>query len=121
MSNLLQEIQFQPFEIRLNIKKKANKLIKNLADEDLNFLLACFNQIQEDYEHFYFTHINIIDLIKFLVRFDDENIKLKLDLLVQLLLKSLDPHKPELRPKCQEFATKTLKSILKRFDFTDFN
>lgn len=121
MYNLLEEISFQPFEIRLNIRKKANKLIKNLTDEDLCLVLGVFHQLLEEYEHFYFTHINVIDLIKFLIRFNDEAMKTKLDLLVQLILKSLDPHKPELRPKCQDYATKTLKLILKKYSFSDFN
>lgn len=87
----------------------------------MSLLLTAFHQLQDDYEHFYFTHINIIDLIKFLIKFDDDKLKYRLDHLISLILKALDPHKPDLRPKCQEFATKTLKSILKRYQFTDFN
>ena len=121
MYNLLQEISYQPLAIRMSLRKHSTKIIKILSDENLTLVLSVFHKLLEDYEHFFFTHINILDLIRYLVRFDDQKLKKRLDLIIQLILKSLDPHKPELRSKCQEYATSTLKSILKRYTFTSFN
>ncbi len=101
MSNLISEINFQPIEIRILLRKQATKIIKLLAGLNLNMVLKVFHKLLEDYEHFVFTHINILDLIRFLIKHDDEKkLKKRLDLVIHLIMKSLDPHKPELRSKC---------------------
>lgn len=118
---LLKEIQYQPTDIQSSIRRQCFKILKIIADKNINVLLSVFHKIIDEYEHFYITNINILDIVRYLVKFDDRKLANNLEAIVLLVLKSLDPHKPELRLKCQDFATKTLRSILNRYPYTTFN
>ena len=118
---LLTEIQHQPFDIQNSIRRQCFKILKIVADKNINALLAVFHRIIDEYEHFYLTNINILDIVRYLVKFDDRRLAGSLEPVVLLILKSLDPHKPELRLRCQDFATRTLRSILNRYPYTAFN
>lgn len=118
---LLNEIQCQPVNTQTSIRRQSFKILKIIADNNIKNLLVALHKILDEYEHFYVTHINVLDIMRYLVKFDDRKLTDNLEAIVHLILKSLDPHKPQLRLRCQDYATKTLRSILNRYPFTTFN
>jgi hypothetical protein len=123
LAKYLEEILNQPLDVRISLRNHVLKLIKIISDENFMFFLALLRESVDDAEpgQLFISHVNMLDLMRYLIRYHDKQIDNSLDSVVKLVLKSIDPNKPDLRPLCQEFATKTLKSILTRCAFSAFH
>jgi hypothetical protein len=123
LNRFLEEILNQPIDVRISLRNHLLKLLKIISDENFMFLMGLLRESIEDVEpgQQFLVHVNMLDLLRYLIRYHDKQLDNSLDSVVKLILKTIDPNKPDLRPLCQEFATKTLKSILTRCAFSAFH
>ena len=118
---LLSRILEQPKHLRRLIRNCALKITKIVADRDFEIVIGVLQAILEQKEFSHIIHINALDIIRHLVRYHDDRLQRHLYRIIVTILKSLDPHKPELRVQCQDCVTWTLRSILHRYPCTSFH
>ncbi len=98
--SFLDKIDKQSLNTRIFFRKKTSRIIKILADQNLKRILGVFNDLLDHSEFTILTHLNVLDLLRYLIRFDDKKLKMDLNLFIHIVIKALDPHKPEIRSKC---------------------
>lgn len=113
----------QPPELRFSVRAHLQKVFKSVADENLIFLLSILRASLEeaDLSLLILTHVHTLDVLRFLIKCRPPQMASCLDLLVKLILKSIETTHAEIRKKCTEFAKLTLKSVLAHFSTAAFN
>lgn len=113
----------QPAELRFSVRAHIQKVFKSIADENLIFLLSVIrtNLEETDLSMLILTHVHMLDVLRFLIKCRPSQMALCLDLLVKLILKSIETTHSEIRKKCTEYAKLTLKSLLAHFSTAAFN
>lgn len=113
----------QPAELRFSIKTHIQKVIKSIADENLIFLLSILRIHVDEAEMglVVLSHLHMLDVMKFIIKCRSPQMNFCLDLIVKLILKSIETTRTEIRKKCADFARLTLQSLLSHFSNAAFH
>ena len=113
----------QSLELRYFMRGHLQKVFKSIAEENLVFLLSLVrvNVEEADLGLVILTHVHMLDVIHFLVKLKPPQMTDCLDLIVKLVLKSIETTHADIRKKCTEYAKRTLKSILTHFPASAFH
>lgn len=113
----------QPQELRHSIRAHIQKVFKSVADENLIFLLSIIrvNIDESDLSLLVLTHVHMLDVLRFLIKCRPAQMNMCLDLVVKLILKSIETTHSEIRKKCTDYAKATLKSLLSYYPNSAFN
>lgn len=89
----------------MDIKFVLNVMLQEMSKVEVNKLLA----------------LSLIDFLKYSIKYTSAKLTDQLATCAEVLMKCLNPNKPELRKFCQKLATATIHSMLKKFHYSAFH
>ncbi|CAK62664.1 unnamed protein product (macronuclear) [Paramecium tetraurelia] len=119
--NLLKEISKQSEEMKKRMRQLTAKSIIQVAiAAPLEFTKILNKDIVNLETHFLYPS-SIIEIIRYYIKSQHNNIHKLLPSLMDIILKSLDPNNPNLRKVCHRSATYALQTICKTFKCVCFH
>ncbi|KAM3137545.1 hypothetical protein pb186bvf_010335 [Paramecium bursaria] len=119
--NVFDKINKQPEEMKKRIKDLIVKSIINIANLHFQEFSNIIKQDILNLETHYLYPCSIIDLIRNYIKYQSQNAQQYLPLLIEIILKSLDPNNPNLRRVCQKSVTTALQTICKLYKCISFH
>ncbi|CAD8190007.1 unnamed protein product [Paramecium pentaurelia] len=119
--NLLKEISKQSDDMKKRMRQLTAKSIIQVAIAAPVDFTKILNKDIVNLETHLFYPSSIIEIIRNYIKSQHQNIHKQLPILMDIILKSLDPNNPNLRKVCHRSATYALQTICKTFKCVCFH